>query len=230
MFFCKKYLKLIILTAILSTLQIGYISARVYFIEKYDDTVDGHELERPCILDYPLTICSNNKTPNLFCPTDSKYFKKCICEEKYKYTTDNCTENKSLSGNQCDNKYEICTCDTSKYKFDLTNCTPPKKMGTEYCGGKCSECFCPNEYSKDCSYPMVGIGEECDGKFVSCKCSQDFTECKYGPETASTESCTESDGTAKFKKCKTAPLTCENGKINAEEYWCDNALQYWIKK
>jgi len=177
-------------------------SAGVYFMTK-DDGKGGYTQDRPCFVDYPLYgACSAGKVPQTFCPTDNRYYRACVCESKYQYTSSNCTGGKVLGGGTCEGKYESCTCG-SQYRYTSSNCTGGKVLGGNSCDGKYETCGCSSQYSQSCSSPLVGVGSSCDGKYGSCRCPSNYVTCNNGG-AAGASSCNDGSGT-KYSSCKNPP-------------------------
>lgn len=204
----KKHIALIIIATILMP---AIANSAVYFITKPDGKYQG-ATERPCMLDgYTLTgECSNNKTPYNFCPSDSKYYRLCKCNDTiYQFDDANCTNGKSLSGEKCDGKYETCECNLTTHPYNRDNCPAPKILAGNQCDNNYQFCSCPGEYNQTCSSPLVGVdAKDCNGKYTKCKCPSSYVKCDYGGTGAS---CTDSDG-EKFTSCKSQSCT-ENGYI-----------------
>ena len=162
-------------------------------------------------LGYTKTSCTSGN-PTTFCPYNNSYFKDC-CDAQYKYSKEECTYPKTVSGDSCGGKY-MCYCDRSLYPE--TKCASP--MVAEG-GDSCVEdgvtyyakCVCPSSYSQTCDgLNQEGSGAGCTQngvtKYTSCQCKSGYnmTCSDMGPVTPS-DYCLK-DGVKYYNNCK----TCEN--------------------
>lgn len=203
---CKRIQKYIVIAVIAIIALPAIASAAIHFITKPDIKYQGTG-DRPCFASgYTLTgVCSGNKTPFEYCPSDSNYYRTCRCDSSlYQFDTSNCSDGKILGGKICDGKYDTCGC-SSEFVFDDTNCAKPKVLGGNTCDNKYTSCQCPNTYSVTCLAPMVGVDDkDCDGKYTGCKCPSEYVKCDYGGVG---QACNDGSGN-KYLSCKTE--TCED--------------------
>ncbi len=100
-----------------------------------------------------------------------------------------------------------------------------------------SACTCPSEYSETCPSPQVGVGAECDGKYMSCKCPERFQSCQYGG-TTNAERCSIGGGDF-YTECKTLKDYCaglgfesnicsetEAEQMGASNYYCPESTSF----
>lgn len=151
-----------------------------------------------------LTSCPPNKQPTNFCPSNNKYFKSCTCSPVFKYSRENCKDDKALGGNSCEGKYDSCLCNPKIFTYNRLNCRSPKILDGKYCDGNYEDCKCPDKFSKECTYPLVGNGNKCGNYYTSCKCADTFKTCSGGPDKDA-EICIEPKGGMKYSKCFTMP-------------------------
>ena len=177
-------------------------------------------------LGYTQTSCTTGN-PTTFCPYNNSYFKDC-CDAQYKYSKEECTYPKTVSGDSCGGKY-MCYCDRSLYPE--TKCASP--MVAEV-GDSCVEdgvtyyakCVCPSSYSQTCDgLNQEGSGEGCTQngvtKYTSCQCKSGYnmTCSDMGPVTPS-DYCLK-DGVKYYNNCK----TCEN-KCTLDKCPAGNICEY----
>ncbi|MFV0627259.1 MAG: hypothetical protein ACK5N8_07925 [Alphaproteobacteria bacterium] len=201
--------------------------AKVYFIDK-KDAIGDTMTRKPCQLQgytYTAKTCqSQGKHLSNLCPADSSYGRSCSCDTAvFKYNNTNCTDNRTLTGDSCDGKYEGCGCNSTVYKWNNSSCTSPKELTGKMCNktveggpnygvsGKLYDtCACPSGYTT-CSGDQVGVGTACQensvNKYSSCQCTSSFMKCNNGGDTGA-KSCTDSEG-IKYSSCK--KFTCADG-------------------
>lgn len=224
----QKMIKIYIITIIISMGGITVSTAAVYFITKPDGKYSGN-VQRPCIIDgYTLTgVCPDNKTPLYFCPLDSSYYRMCKCDDDiYQFDGANCLDGKSLGGKTCETKFETCECNLTAYPYNKTNCFAPKILSGNSCDNTHFQtCSCPAEYNKICPSPLIGADtKDCGGRYTNCKCPDNYVSCDYGGVGTA---CNDGSG-EKFLSCK--KQTCEEGYLDADNYWCNGALRCVFKQ
>ena len=198
-------------------------------------------------LGYTKTSCTSGN-PTTFCPYNNTYFKEC-CDAKYKYSKEECTYPKTVSGDSCGGKY-MCYCDRSLYPVEkcqspqVTDGTSCIEDGKIYYGG----CVCPSQYSQTCDgLNQQGSGEGCTQngvtKYTNCQCKSGYnmTCSDLGPVTPS-DYCLL-NGVKYYNNCKTCEnkcklSSCPAGNIceyeDCSQKYCDIgcAIDYvnWCKK
>ncbi|MFV0627335.1 MAG: hypothetical protein ACK5N8_08310 [Alphaproteobacteria bacterium] len=209
----------------------------VYFIEK-PDGIYTPQKQKPCnLMGYTLTAkdCeAQGKSIRNLCPTDTTYGKSCSCDTKFKYTTENCIDNKSLSGDQCDNKYEKCECDTIRYKWTTSNCTAPKTISGNSCNpftvaiGDINNPSKPYEPSPTepisvgpikINSTAIPIAIQSALYYDSCACPSTYSQtCNGNLEGVGTEC----DGKYASCKCNSSFMLCDNGGAVGADSCNDN--------
>ena len=176
---------------------------------------EGFTLPDCASIGYPLTSCTPPGYPDKFCPYDSNHFASCR-QDKPK---------------ACTAAYGKCVCDPcSGYDYTYEEAT---EKGYEVDGAACDSCgtkkykrrnaSCPGYLVCDCG-PEIGSSSCQSGTlelFATCKecCANKCTLDKC-PDGAV---CTLEDCSGKY--CATG---CATGLADAQNYWCDGALWYWL--
>ena len=176
---------------------------------------------------YSQVSCPEGQIAGGLCPYNSAYFDKC-CDAKYKYSKEECTYPKTVSGDSCGGRY-MCYCDRSLYPE--TKCASPMVAES---GDSCVEdgvtyyakCVCPSSYSQTCDgLNQQGSGAGCTQngvtKYTSCQCKSGYnmTCSDLGPVTPS-DYCLK-DGVKYYNNCK----TCEN-KCTLDKCPAGNICEY----
>ena len=199
---------------------------------------EGFTLPDCASIGYPLTSCTPPGYPDKFCPYDSNHFASCR-QDKPKACTDagfvsGCGQGEILDPDGLcpyDAAYGKCVCDPcSGYDYTYEEAT---EKGYEVDGAACDSCgtkkykrrnaSCSGYLVCDCG-PEIGSSSCQSGTlelFATCKecCANKCTLDKC-PDGAV---CTLEDCSGKY--CATG---CATGLADAQNYWCDGALWYWL--
>ena len=119
---------------------------------------------------YTLRSCPNLQVPYNLCPYDNSWFEKCVCDPNLV----ECTKPYYGVGEDCNGKYTSCQLDNQhaceENGYTQSGACPPLQEINQKCPYDPTyydKCVCRSDLVT-CSYPLVGVGEECDGKYASC--------------------------------------------------------------